>query len=207
MAGKLFGLFCLLSAVCACLTGRGEAFSAAVLNGASQTVTLMLALGGSMCLWCGLLEVLREAGAIHHLQKLLYPLLRRLFPSAAEHGAGLDEISASIAANLLGIGNAATPLGLAAMEKLNEDGDRLTDDQALFIVLNTAPPALLPTTLLTLRHTAGSVSPFAVLPFVWIVSLSGTVFAVIITKALAGCFDTRHRKIAAPHHARKQVSL
>lgn len=187
MIGRIFGVICVLSAFCAIVRGEGDAFSSAVLKGAENAVTLMLTLGAGMCLWSGLLEVLRKAGAIRTLTRLLMPLYRRIFAKSAARGTSLDALSASFAANLLGIGNAATPLGIKAMEELSTRGDQtaVTDDQALFVVLNTTPPALLPTTLITLRYAAGSLLPFAPLPLIWAVSVSGTVFACIITRALA----------------------
>ena len=186
MIGRIFGGICLFSAFCAIVCGEGEAFSNGVLEGGEKTVSLMLTLGGSMCLWSGLLEVLKKAGAMRVLTRFLMPLYRRIFAKSARRGTSLDALSASFAANLLGIGNAATPLGIKAMGELDDGiSDAVTDDQALFVVLNTTPPALLPTTLLTLRHAAGSCLPFAPLPLIWIVSIAGSAFACIITTALA----------------------
>ncbi len=208
MIGRIFGVICILSAFCAIVRGEGEAFSSAVLEGAEGTVTLMLTLGGSMCLWSGLLEVLKQAGAIRVLTRLLMPLYRRIFAKSAVRGTSLDALSASFAANLLGIGNAATPLGIKAMEELeggassSTDGKRaaVTDDQALFVVLNTTPPALLPTTLITLRYAGGSLAPFAPLPFIWAVSVLGSVFAIAVTRSLA-----RIPRNRGPFHIRNKT--
>ena len=186
IAGMVFGGFCLVSFMCALATGNLPALGDALFSGAEACVELFLTLLGAMCLWCGVLEVLRDAGVIGFLENLLSPLLVRLFPETAAEGGetGMAEISASLAANLLGIGNAATPLGLAAMEKLEEH--HRFRDMTMFVVLNTAPPALLPTTLLSLRHAAGSSAPARVLPAVWIVSMAGAVFAVLVTGVVCG---------------------
>ena len=189
MAGIVFGGFCLLSVVSAILTGNLASLGSALFSGAEDAVTLMLSLGGAMCLWNGLMEVLREVGVLARMERILSPLLSRLFCGLHGTESGLSEITASLSANLLGIGNAATPIGLRAMERLRqyrETPDRMSNAEILFIVINTAPPTLLPTTLLTLRHSAGSVSPTAVLPAVWTVSLLGCIFSVVVTRALEG---------------------
>lgn len=124
MAGTVFGVFCAISFLCAVYTENLAAYGNALFSGASDAVTLMLTLGGAMCLWCGVLEVFREAGAMKLVEGLLSPLLGWLFPAAKRanggEGAAMEEIAASFAANLLGIGNAATPLGLAAMQALED---------------------------------------------------------------------------------------
>lgn len=188
MAGIVFGVFCIVSVLCAVLTGNTAAVGNALFSGVEDAAALMLSLGGAMCLWGGLLEVLRELHVLGRLERLLSPFLSRLFSASdSECVPGLSEITASLSANLLGIGNAATPIGLRAMEILRThrtEQDKMSNAEILFVVLNTAPPTLLPTTLLTMRHAAGSVSPTSVLPAVWCVSLLGFLFAAVVTRAL-----------------------
>ena len=189
MAGTVFGIFCLVSVLSAIITGHPEAVGQALFSGTADAVTLMLSLGGAMCLWSGLMEVLREVGVLTALERLLSPLLQRLFSDLNGEDAGQAEITASLSANLLGIGNAATPIGLRAMEKLRQnriDPDQMSNAEILFVVMNTSPPTLLPTTLLTLRHASGSSSPASVLCAVWIVSFLGCIFSWIVTRALEG---------------------
>lgn len=200
MAGIVFGVFCLVSVLSAAVTGKLSEVGDALFSGAETAVTLTLSLGGAMCLWGGLLEVLREVGVLSALERLLSPLLARLFPDLRHHTgeeSGLSEITASLSANLLGIGNAATPIGLRAMERLRQyraSPDRMSNAEILFVVINTAPPTLLPTTLLTLRHASGSANPTAVLGAVWAVSILGCIFSVIITRALEGTDSRRYRR-------------
>ncbi len=198
MAGIVFGVFCLISVLSAVLTGNLSTVGDALFSGAETAVTLTLSLCGAMCLWSGLLEVLREVGVLSVMERLLSPLLAHLFPDLRRHtgeDTGLSEVTASLSANLLGIGNAATPIGLRAMGRLRQyriSPDRMSNAEILFVVMNTAPPTLLPTTLLTLRHAAGSVDPTAVLGAVWAVSFLGCIFSVILTRALEG-FGSRRR--------------
>lgn len=203
MAGIVFGVFCTLSVLCAVLTGNTAEIGNALFSGIGDAVTLMLSLGGAMCFWGGILEVLREVGVLRWLERVLSPLLARLFdmPDNADAGhavgegtTGLSEITASLSANLLGLGNAATPIGLRAMELLRQRRsvpDKMSNAEILFVVLNTAPPTLLPTALLTMRHAAGSVSPTAVLPAIWGVSLLGCVFAAVVTRGMEHAADRR----------------
>ncbi len=184
MLGKLFGILCLVSLLFACATGNTVPLGSAVLDGARNAVDVALTLGGMMCLWCGILEVLREAGVIDKLSRLLAPVLRLFFPTAYRTGEGIREISANISANLLGIGNAATPFAIAAMQELqkhNPDKRVASDEQITLAVLNTAGLALLPTNLLALRRAAGSEHPYAILIPVWITSLLCTLMALILT--------------------------
>lgn len=184
MLGKLFGIFCLVSLAFALPTGNIEAVGDAVLDGASSAVSLSLSLCGTLCLWCGILQVFSEAGVTRMLSERLKPVFRIFFPNAAKTGEGLEEICASVSANLLGIGNAATPMALRAMEKLqhcNPDPESASDEQITLAVLNTSAATFLPANLLALRRAAGSAKPYAILVPVWITSLLCASTALVLT--------------------------
>ncbi len=187
MLGKIFGAFCVIACLTAICTGNSAALSDAVFAGADSAVKLVFSLVGMMCLWCGILRVLEEAGVTERLAKILSPLMRLMFPDAYKNKKGIREISASISANLLGIGNAATPLGIRAMKELDRGNPvpgTATDDMVTFVALNTASFSILPTTLLTMRRAAGSQNPFAIMPAVWLCSLCGAVLAVLLARTL-----------------------
>ncbi len=182
MLGKTFSVLCILSFFSASVTGRLSLLSGAVLAGAARAVEVTLALLGMTCLWCGVLAVFRASGLLARLCKRLLPILRPLFPTAAKTGEGIEEIAMSISANLLGIGNAATPFALLAMQKMqktNPHPDTASDDMVTLTVLSTASLSLLPTTLITLRHSAGSADPTAVVLPVLTVSALGAVLALL----------------------------
>lgn len=188
MLGKIFGIICLISMVFGAVGGRGEALGNAVMDGANQAITLTVSLIGMMALWCGMMRVLEKVGIMRALAKLLSPVLRIFFPDAFARKNGDTEIAANISANLLGMGNAATPFALSAMEKLKENGgnsDLATNEMVTLAVLNTASFSLVPTTLLALRRAAGSADPYSVILPVWIVSFACSFLALLITK-LAG---------------------
>jgi len=185
MLGKLFGILAGAAMLYGTLRGQGEAVSTAVLEGASDAVSLTIALCGMMCLWCGVMRVLQEAGIISRLARMLRPLLGLIFPHAARTGIGMEEIAANLSANLLGLGNAATPFALqamAAMAEHNPDPASATDDMIMLVVLNTASLQLLPTTLITLRYAAGSAEPYAILLPVWICSAAASAVAVLLCR-------------------------
>lgn len=186
MALKVSGILMAISFLSAALGGRMEAVSEAALAGCGKAVTLTLSLLGLMCLWGGIMGVAKESGLLDRLAKLLSPLLRLVFPDAYRSGKGIREIAAAIVANVLGVGNAATPLAVSAMEALAEghEGETASDDMVTFTVLGTAFPAFVPTTVIALRAAAGSRTPFDVLPAVWICSVSLSVFAVLLARGL-----------------------
>lgn len=187
MLGKIFGIISIISVIFGIALGNGESLGNAVLDGASGAVTLTISLGGIMSLWCGVMKVMERAGVIEKISKLLAPLLRLFFPDAYKSGEGIGEISANISANLLGIGNAATPFALKAMEKLqknNKDPKTASADMITLAVLNTASINLIPTTIIALRRASGSASPYSVIIPIWICSVCCSALALVLCSAL-----------------------
>ncbi len=185
MLGKTFSFICITAFVCAVFCGKLPELAASVLSGASGAVSLTLSLVGMMVLWNGVMELLLEVGAIDKLAKVISPVLKILFPRACQTGNGTKECSANIAANLLGIGNAATPLAISALEKMQLDNPDLTtasDDQITLAVMNSASVNIMPVTLIAIRTAAGSADPYAVLIPVWLCSTLGCVSSVIFSK-------------------------
>lgn len=160
--------------------GRGGEVASAALEGAEGAVTLCISMAGVVCLWSGVMEVMRRSGLAQSMARLLRPVLRRLYPRA--DGETLENISANVSANLLGLGNAATPLGLAAAKNLGRDCNGVaTDELCTLIVCNTASIQLIPTTVAAVRSGLGSGSPFDILPAVWLAS------TISVTVGLTAC--------------------
>lgn len=186
MIGKICGFICVISFVFGCASGNIGEMGVEIIDGAASAVELTLSLAGMMCLWSGIMRVASAAGLVRGFARLTSPVLRILFPNAYASGNGLGEISASIAANVFGLGNAATPLALKAMEKLQENnGDKTTasDDMIMFTVLGSASVDVFPTTLIALRRAANSLDPFEIVVPVWICSLLTASFGVLAVKA------------------------
>lgn len=168
--------------------GTTEAVTAAVFSGAERAVTLVLSLLGMMCLWTGLLEVAQSAGLTKKVERLLSPLTNVLFPSLSDGSAAKSAIVMSMSANLLGLSNAATPLGLVAMEELKKRSlseNAASDEMCMFVVINTAAFSFMPTTLIALRAAAGSAAPFSIMVPVWICSFLSVLSGILAAKAFA----------------------
>ena len=170
---RIFTLFTALSIAAALLLGRGSALASAVLQGAQAGVTLAVSLAGGLCLWSGVGKLMEKVGLTGMLAKLLRPLLHRVFPSTRHNESLAGNLSANICANFLGLGNAATPMGIAAAKQLRarDDPRRATDELCRLIVLNTASIQLLPTNVAAVRASLGCAAAFDILPAVWITSL------------------------------------
>lgn len=160
----------ILSILCSLLSGGGNGLAAAALQGAQSGITLTISMAGAICLWSGVGKLMTAAGITDKLARLLRPILHRLFPSTKTDDALAQDLSANICANFLGLGNAATPMGIRAAKRLNRDG-RATDELCRLIVLNTASIQLIPTNVAAVRSALGCAAPFDILPAVWITSL------------------------------------
>ena len=176
----------LVSLVFSLAGGRGGELGAAVLAGAQAGVTLAVSLTGSICLWSGVGKLMEVLGLTEGLSRLLRPILRRLFPNTKTDPRLAGSLSANICANLLGLGNAATPMGIEAAKRLR-DPDRpglATDQLCRLIVLNTASIQLIPANVAAVRLSLGCASPFDILPAVWVTSFSsaglGLLAAVVL---------------------------
>ena len=160
-----------ISILCGLATGRGPAVAAAAAEGASAAVELALSIAGMLCLWTGVMEVMRRSGLADKLSRLLAPVLRRLFPQAAKDPRIMDAVSANVSANLLGLGSAATPLGLEAARGLARSSPGVASDSlCMLVVCNTASIQLIPTTVASVRAAQGCAAPFDILPAVWLAS-------------------------------------
>ena len=158
------------SILCALVTGSGSALAAAVAEGAQAGIALAVSIGGSLCLWTGVGALMDAAGITRHLSGLLGPLLGWVFPSTKHNPRLARDLSANICANFLGLGNAATPMGIRAAKGLKR-GDTATDELCRLIVLNTASIQLIPANVAALRSAQGCATPFDILLPVWITSI------------------------------------
>ena len=161
---------CGISILCALLQGKGAALAASILQGAQSGVTLAISIAGAVCLWSGVGKLMEAAGITALLARLFRPLLYRLFPSCRRDPVLAGSLSANICANFLGLGNAATPMGIQAAKRLHR-GSAATDELCRLIVLNTASIQLIPSNVAALRASLGCATPFDLLPAVWISSL------------------------------------
>lgn len=171
--------------------GSSAELGSAVMSGAQEAVSFCISIAGSICLWSGVMELMARCGISAGLAKLLKPLLSRLFPRTSKHEEILSAISENVSANLLGLGNAATPAGIRAaqgMARLDSTGSA-SNELCLFVVINTASIQLLPSTIASVRAAEGAASAFDIMPAVWISSVisvcAGLLAASVLKKLWA----------------------
>jgi len=160
----------LTSLIFSWLNGNGSALAAAVMQGAQAGVTLAISMAGSLCLWSGVGHLMERIGLTDSLSRLLKPLLGRIFPGTKTDPALARDLSANICANVLGLGNAATPMGISAAKRMAR-GTAASNELCRLIVLNTASIQLIPANVAAVRTGLGCSTPFDILPAVWITSL------------------------------------
>ena len=176
----------LCAVIFAFFTKSGGAVTAALLDGAANAVSLCLAMAGPLALWAGLGKLMERVGLTALLARLLSPILGRLFPRSRSDAELAGHLSANVTANLLGLGNAATPMGIRAAGRLRdpEDPARATDELCRLVVMNTASIQLLPTTVAAVRRSAGCLTPFDILPAVWVSSVLSVSAGLLAAKLL-----------------------
>lgn len=175
-----------LSFIYATISGNLPALTGAAVEGAGAAAELCISLCGMLCLWSAVMELMSRSGLAEGLSRLLRPLLSRLFPSASGDRETMEALSENVSANLLGLGNAATPAGIRAavgMKRLGKSGSA-SNELCLLVVMNTASIQLLPTTVASLRAAAGAASPMDILPAVWLSSLLSVTAGIAAAKLL-----------------------
>lgn len=162
-----------VSLLCAGLLGKGRELGAAVLQGAQSGVTLAMSMAGSICLWSGVGNLMDHARLTERLSRLMNPVLGRIFPTSRTDPLLRQHLSANVCANILGLGNAATPMGIRAARRLADPArpGLATDELCRLIVLNTASIQLIPGNVAAVRASLGSAAPFDILPAVWVSSI------------------------------------
>lgn len=186
-----------VSLIFAIFGGSMGQMSTAILEKSGEAVELVIALCGVICFWSGMMRVAERAGLVEKLARVLSPIVSFLFKGIRKGGKAAGLITMNLAANILGLGNASTPLGIAAMKAIaDEDGDydgnSATDDMIMLAVLNTASLQIIPTTAAALRAANGAAKPFEILPSVWIVSAYSVVTVVAAAKIM--CAFRRKRR-------------
>lgn len=159
-----------ISLLCSVWNRCPQALAASILQGAQAGVELAVSMAGAVCLWSGIGRLMEAAGITGVLSRLLKPVLHRLFPSTVNNETLAGTVSANICANFLGLGNAATPMGIQAVRKMKR-GDSATDELCRLVVLNTASIQLIPANVAAVRSALGCSTPFDILPAVWVTSL------------------------------------
>ena len=175
----------LFSIICSFFTGNTENLTNSILSSANDAIELIITMTGTLCLWSGMTEIADKSGLSKSVSKLLSPLLCKLFPDLDKNGKAFFFISANVTANLLGLGNAATPLGIKAMKeierekKLEQKGGAADRDTVMFVILNTTSVQLMPTMIISILSSCGSTNPAEVIPNIWESSVFGLIVGIL----------------------------
>ena len=188
--GILWAGMIALASLAALLEGRLGSLTPAAMEGAARAVELAIGLGGTLCLWSAVAKVMQQAGLLAGLGRLLRPIFGRLFPQSKDDPVTMGYLTGNVAANLLGLGNAATPLGIQAVRRMQArtGGRTATDEMCRLVVLNTASIQLLPTTVASIRASLGAQAPFDILPAVWLTSLLSVAAGLLAAGFLRRCW-------------------
>lgn len=185
MLNKLWPIFILISIAYGIITGKTSDINNAIFESTESAVTLSLTLLGTMCLWSGIMEIASNTKLIYKINKMLKGLMKVVFPDIKKGDKEYKEITMNITANILGLGNAATPLGLKAMKTMqekNKDKEKLTDSMAMFIILNTASLQIIPTTVIAIRNSLESTNPTQIILPVWLSTICAAVAGIVASK-------------------------
>lgn len=187
MLNKIWPIFIIISYVYAIMIGNTDKINTSIFSSTQEAVTLCITLLGTICLWNGIMKIAEKTSAITRLTKILNPIVKFLFPELKNQESIRKEISMNMVANILGLGNAATPLGIKAMksmQEINYDKKTLSNSMVMLIVLNTASIQLIPTTVIAIRLSLDSKNPTSIILPVWIATICAAVAGIVVTKIL-----------------------
>ena len=187
MLNKIWPFFIIISFIYAIYSGNIFNINDAIFKSADQTVELCLTMFGTICLWNGIMKIAIKTSMIEKLTKFLKPIISFIFPEIKDNKKIAKEISMNMVANILGLGNASTPLGLQAMDsmqKINNDKSKLSNSMAMFILINTASLQIIPTTVISIRNSLGSENPTKIIFAVWLATIAAFLVAIIAGKIL-----------------------
>lgn len=198
MLNIIWPIFILISFIYGILTGNVNQINQSIFDSAASAVELTITFFGTLCMWNGIMKIAQETTFMQKLTNLLKPLINFLFPDCINNEKVKQEISMNMVANILGLGNAATPLGLKAMktmQKDNQNKDTISDSMAMFIVINTASLQLIPTTVIAIRSSLNSVNPSQIIFPVWIATIAAAVAAISASKIFIYRNKKKNKKI------------
>lgn len=185
MLNIIWPVFIISSFIYAIFTGNIENFNNAIFESVESAVSLTITLLGTMCLWSGIMQIVKETSLIEKLAEILKPIMKILFPKINIKNTAYKEITMNIISNILGLGNAATPLGLKAMKSMQKENpkkDTLSNQMIMFIVINTASIQIIPTTVIAIRSSLGSKNPTSIIIPVWIATICAAIAGITAVK-------------------------
>lgn len=187
----------LFSFVSAIFNGGMQSLSDAVISGSQSAIDLCISLTGMMCLWGGIMNVAQQSGFTVLISRILSPVFRVLFKNVKKNSDTAQAVSMNVTANLLGLGNAATPLGLEAIKRMQKDNfnkNVATNDMATFVVMNSSAMRIIPTTVAMMRSKYNSLSPMEIMPATWVCTAMSLTVGICVSKILGKILDAKDRR-------------
>ncbi len=187
MLNKIWPIFIIISFIYAFFSGNIDKVNSGIFESTKSAVELSLTFLGTMCLWNGIMQIAYKSKLINRIVKILNPIVKRIFPEIKKDEKIKKEVSMNIIANIFGLGNAATPLGIKAMtsmQEVNTKKDTLSDSMMMFIVINTASLQIIPTTVIAIRTSLNSSNPTSIVVPVWVATIFSIIAGICITKIL-----------------------
>lgn len=182
MMNYVWAILILIAIVFAIATGKGSEIGSALLNSGETSINLLLTLAGTISLWSGIMSIAESCGITKGLSALFSPILKLLFSDYKDDSKVMNAVSTNITANLIGLGNAATPAGLKAIASMYNSENKINNSMATFIVMNTSSIQIVPTTIVALRLAKGSNAPMEIAPCIWVSSVCALLVGIISTK-------------------------
>lgn len=185
MMNKIWCFFIIISIIFSLINGNLDALNQSLFSSINDTTQMVINLFGSMCFWCGMIKIISETSLQEKLKKIIVPLNKRIFKNLEQGSTAYEHVTVNMVTNMLGIGNAATPAGLRAVEELekeNSSRDKLSDETILFIAINTASLQIIPTNVISIRNSLNSQNPSGVIIAVWFSSILTFISIIFLTK-------------------------
>ncbi len=185
MINKIWCFFIIISVIFSCINGNMKTLNESVFLSINDTTKMVINLFGSMCFWCGIMAIISETSLQDKLKKIIHPLNQKIFKKLDKKSKAYEHITVNIVTNMLGIGNAATPAGLKAVEELEKENphtDKLSDEMILFIAINTASLQIIPTNVIAIRNSLNSQNPSGIIVAVWFVSIMTFLSVIFLAK-------------------------
>ena len=187
MLNKIWPIFIIISIIYGVLTGNIEKLNNSIFESTDNAVKLVITLFGTICFWNGIMQIAMKSSLVETITKILNPIIKIIFPEVKKGEKIHKEISMNMVANILGLGNAATPLGLKAMQSMQEknpEKEKLSNSMLMFIIINTASIQIIPTTVMAIRNSLGSEEPSSIIFAVWVATICAAISAVIVGKLI-----------------------
>lgn len=185
MINKIWCFFIIISIIFSLITGSLNSLNQSIFSSINDTTQMVINLFGSMCFWCGIIKIISETSLQEKLKKIISPLNKKIFKNLDEKSLAYENISVNMVTNMLGIGNAATPAGLKAideLEKINNSNDKLSDEMIMFIAINTASLQLIPTNVISIRNSLSSENPSSIIIGVWFSTILTFLSIIFLSK-------------------------